>query len=646
MISFFRRALSSWLVLGLLALIMIAFIVTGVGTPSGLGNLAGGGSDLAKIGGTSLEVSDAAQRVQAQLDNARQQQPGLEMTEFVRTGGVDQVIEQMVNGRAFEQFGSRNGMAISNRLVDGEILSIPAFRGPAGSFDRNTFLGVLAQRKLSETVVRDDLARDKMTNALIIPAAGAARASAGLVTPYAKLLLEERSGQIAFVPTAVAGTGAPPTEAELAQFYMRQLTRYTVPETRIIRYALFDRKRFEGKIAATEEEIAQAYKANATQYASKETRIFTQAITQSQASALEIVAKTRAGTPFAAAAKASGSEATTLAAQDQSGYAGLTASASIAKSAFSAAKGSVLEPQKSPLGWLVIKVDTVNKIGGKSLSDVRATLAEQIVKQKIDVAIADFITRIEDQVADGATFDDLVKTEGLTVVTAPALTASGISPDVPGFKTAPELQPILRDAFQAEPDDDAAVMTIAPGQSYGFYDLDRVIASAPKPLEKIRDQVSTDFQTDRASKAAKKLADAIAMKANQGVAFTIAMTGAGVFLPSAKPISARRIDVARAQQKIPAPLALLFSIPARHARVLEADEKQGWFVIWLDKITPGDITSEPGLIQATQAEIARSVGDEYVQQFAAAIKADLGVKKNESAISALKRSLTGTTTGQ
>ena len=189
-------------------------------------------------------------------------------------------------------------------------------------------------------------------------------------------------------------------------------------------------------------------------------------------------------------------------------------------------------------------------------------------------------------------------------------------------------------------------MTIAPGQSYGFYDLDRVIASAPKPLEKIRDQVSTDFQTDRASKAAKKLADAIAMKANQGVAFTIAMTGAGVFLPSAKPISARRIDVARAQQKIPAPLALLFSIPARHARVLEADEKQGWFVIWLDKITPGDITSEPGLIQATQAEIARSVGDEYVQQFAAAIKADLGVKKNESAISALKRSLTGATTGQ
>ena len=646
MISFFRRALSSWLVLGLLALIMVAFIVTGVGTPSGLGNFAGGGSSIAKIGSTSLGASDAAQRVQAQLDNARQQRPGLEMAEFVRSGGVDQAIEQMVNGRAFEQFGSKNGMAISNRLVDGEILGIPAFRGPAGSFDRNTFLGVLAQRKLSEAVVREDLARDKMTNALIIPAAGAARASVGVVAPYAALLLEGRNGQIAFVPTAVAGAGAPPTQAEITQFYQRQLSRYTVPETRVIRYALFDRKRFEGKIAATEEEIAAAYKANARQYASKETRVFTQVITPSQTTAQAIAMKARAGTPLMTAAKASGVEATTLAAQDQSGYAGLTASASIAQAAFSAAKGSVLDPQKSPLGWLVIKVDIVNTIGGKSLSDVRTTLAGQITKQKIDVSIADFVTKIEDQVADGATFDDVTKKEGLAVVTTPALTASGAAPDVPGFKAPAELQPILHDAFQAEPDDDAAVMTIAQGQSYGFYDLYRVIAAAPKPLTNIREQVATDFQRERASKAAKRIADAIAMKANQGTPLTIAMSGAGVPLPAAKPIGARRIDIARAQQKVPPPLALLFSIPAHHARVLEAEDKQGWYVIWLDKITPGNVASEPGLIQATQTEIARSVGEEYVQQFAAAIKADLGVKKNDSAIAALKHSLTGASTSQ
>ena len=643
MISFFRRALSSWVVLGLLALIMIAFIVTGVGTPSGLDNLAGsGGTRIAKIGATSLDANDTAQRVQAQLDSARQQNPGLEMMTFVRSGSVDQVIEQMIVGRAFEQFGLGSGMAVSSRLVDGEIASIAAFRGPAGSFDRNTFLSVLAQRKLSEAMVRQDLARDKITDALIVPAAGAARVPAGLVAPYAGLLLEARSGQIGFVPNAAVGTGRAPTEDELRQFYQRQTARYTVPETRVIRYALFDRKRFEGTIAATDAEIAQAYKANSAQYASKETRVFTDVIVPDEAAAQAIAAKVRAGTPLNVAAR----NATTLAAQDEKAYAALRSSPAIAKAAFAATKGSVLPPQKSPLGWLVIRVDTINMVGGKSLAEVSATLAGQIVKQKVDVAIADFVTRIEDQIADGSTFDDVVKAEGLSVVATPALTASGIAPDAPGFKAPPELQPILRDGFQAEVNDDAAVITIAAGQSYGFYDLDRVIAAAPKPLASIQSQVAADFLLDRASRAAKRIADAIALKVNQGMPLASAVSSAGVPLPGLRPIGARRIDMVRAEQKIPPALALLFSIPSHRAKVLEAEDKKGWYFVWLDKIIPGNIAAEPNLIQVTQTELGRAVGEEYVQQFAVAIRNDVGVKKNTSAIAALKRSLTGAATSQ
>lgn len=646
MISFFRRALSSWVLLGLLGLIMIAFIVTGVGTPSGLGNLSGGGSDIAKVGGSSISANDAASRVQAQLDGARQQAPGLDINAFVRSGAVEQVVDQMINSRAFEQFGNKYGMVVSNRLIDGEIASIPAFRGPSGSFDRNTFLGVLAQRKLSERMIREDFARDKMTNALILPAAGAARAPLGLATPVAALLLEARTGQIGFVPTSAFGKGAIPTDPELQKFYQRQVSRYTVPETRVVRYALFDRGRFDGKIAPTEAEIGQAYKANAAQYAAKETRVFSQVVAPTQAIASQIVTKARAGTPLAAAAKAAGAEATTLAAQDEAAYAGLAASPAISKAAFSAAKGAILDPQKSPLGWLVVRVDTINRTGGKSLSEARAELSIQIVKQKTDVAIADLVTRIEDQIADGSTFDDVVKAVGLTVVTTPALTGSGIAPDAPGFKAPPELQPILRDAFQAEVDDDASVLTITAGQSYAFYDLDRVNPAAPKPFAAVRAQALADFLEDRASREAKRLADAMALKASQGAPLATVMGSAGVALPAPRPISARRIDLARNQQKVPPELALLFSIPARQARALEAGDKKGWYVIWLDRIEPGNIAAEPNLVSVTMGELSRSLGEEYAQQFAAAVKLDVGVKKNDSAITALKRSLTGAATQQ
>lgn len=645
MISFFRRALSSWLVLGLLGLIMIAFIVTGVGTPSGLDKLGGGSSQIAKIGSASLGVREANQNIESQLDGARQQQPGLDMATFVRKGGADQVIDQMINSRAFEEFGRRSGMVVSQRLVDGEIASIQAFKGPTGAFDRNTFLAALAQRKLSEASVRADIARDKMTTALIVPAAGAARAPAGLVTPYASLLLETRAGQIAFVPSAAVPQGAPPSEADLSQFYGRNTVRYTVPETRVIRYAVFDRKRFEG-MQATEAEIAQAYKANSAQYASKEMRVFSQVIVPDQKTAQTIANAAKAGGTLAAAAKAAGAEATTLAAQDQQAYAGLTSSAAIAQAAFAAPKGGTLDPQKSPLGWLVVHVDAVNQIGGKSLADVRTVLAEDIVKKKVDGAISDFVTKIEDEVADGATFDDVVKAEKLTAMTTPSLTGSGIAPDARDFKATPELQAVLKDAFQADPNDDASVTTVARGEVYAFFDLDRVNPAAPKPLAQIKQQVAADFLIDRASKAAKKIADGIVAKANGGTPFASAVSGAGVPLPGVKPLAARRIDLARAQEKVPPPIQLMFSIPARHAKLLEAPGKQGWYIVWLDRIVPGNAAIEPGLVQQTQGELARAVGEEYVQQFASAIKAKIGVKRNDSAIASLKRGLTGATTGQ
>lgn len=640
MISFFRRALSSWLVLGLLSLVLLAFVITGVGSPVGLGDGGIGGSSIAKVGSTNIGDSEAATRIQAQLDAVRQQQPGLDMTAYIRRGGADEVIDQMINSRAFESFGRANDMFTSKRLVDAELATIQAFKGPTGSFDRATFLQVLQQRKLSENALREDIARDKMVSAMIIPAAGAARMPGKLVAPYASLLLEQRSGQIAVVPVAAIAQGAPPSAAELSQYYSRNAARYTVPETRVIRYALFDRARFEGKVGATDAEIAAAYKANAARFAGKETRNFTQAVVQSEAAARKIAAAARAGAPFETAAKAGGTDAVKLDGQDQSGFAGLT-SAAAAKLAFGAAKGAILDPQKSPFGWNVIRVDSVTVTPGKSLADVRGEIATQLSGGKVDAAMADFVTKLEDAVADGGSFDDVAKANGLTVVTTPAVTGSGIAPDQPGYKADPALAPVLRDAFLADAGDDAAVLTVQPSRVYAFYDLDRVVPSAPRPLAQIKAQVTGDFIQDRALRAARKIADGIAAKTGGGTGLAAAVSGAGIALPAPRPVSVKRLEIAQAQGQVPRSLQLLFSMAPGKAKLLEMENKQGWYIVKLDSIVSGDATKAPGLIQATQAELARAVGEEYVQQFANAIRADRKVKKNDAAIARLKRSLTG-----
>jgi len=51
MISFIRRALSSWIALGILGLVLVAFIITGVGGPGGVSGGGGSGTVIAKAGG-------------------------------------------------------------------------------------------------------------------------------------------------------------------------------------------------------------------------------------------------------------------------------------------------------------------------------------------------------------------------------------------------------------------------------------------------------------------------------------------------------------------------------------------------------------------------------------------------------------------
>jgi peptidyl-prolyl cis-trans isomerase D len=86
---------------------------------------------------------------------------------------------------------------------------------------------------------------------------------------------------------------------------------------------------------------------------------------------------------------------------------------------------------------------------------------------------------------------------------------------------------------------------------------------------------------------------------------------------------------------------MLFSLPRGKARILEAPNGQGWFVVYLQTVVPGDASKEPGLTEAVKGQFSQILGDEYGQQFTAAMRAGLKVKRNEDAIRQLRRTLTG-----
>lgn len=647
MITFLRSIFNSKLGLAIsfifIALVGIAFAAGDITGSSSFGgsSLFSGGSTIAEVGGKAIDSPEVQQRIDNRIDIERQQNPGLDKTAFIAGGGFEATLEQIINVAALQKFGHDQGIRISKRLVDGEIASIPSFFGPTGVFDTATFQQVLSQRRISEAQLRGDIATDLLTRQLLLPVSGAARMPAGVARPYAALSLEARNGMVGLIPSSAMPKGAAPTDQELTAYYTKNVARYTVPERRVIRYAPFGASTLAGKAEANEADIANYYKKNAARYAASETRDLTQVILQDQKAAQAFEAKVKAGTSFADAAKQAGLEPVTLKAQTRAAYAKLSSDA-IAAAVFALQQGGTAPLQRSPLGWHIVRVDTVTTIPAKSLDSVRAEILEAVKTEKLTAALADLAAKVQEQVDAGSTFDEVVKANGLNPVTTPAITATGADPHNPTVQSDPRFARFIEPMFEAQTDDDPGVETIVPDREFALAKLDRIIPAAARPLAQIKAQVTADFERDRAARQARTIADAVIAKIGKGVPLAQALKESGVTLPAPQPIGGRRRELAQGGQRVPPPLALMFSMKEKTAKRLEAPANQGWYIVWLDKITPGDVKSEPMLIPQLQAEFSRLVGEEYAAQFTGAIKVDMGVKRHADAEAKLKRQLSGT----
>jgi peptidyl-prolyl cis-trans isomerase D len=160
-------------------------------------------------------------------------------------------------------------------------------------------------------------------------------------------------------------------------------------------------------------------------------------------------------------------------------------------------------------------------------------------------------------------------------------------------------------------------------------------------LASIRDRVKADLVVRRASERARAIASAIVARINAGTPPAQAFAQAQVKLPPVQSISATRREIARENAQVPPPLAMMFSLPRGKARLLPAPGGRGWFVVYLDKIVPGDASKQPGIIQAVRRQFEGIIGDEYARQFTSAIRDDLKIERNEEAVKKLKAELAG-----
>lgn len=642
--SFFKSTLGIGFTLGLLVLIALAFAAGNVASSGGLDGITGGDRP-ATVGRTAISAAQLSRKVSQAYDRARTDNPRLTQKDFVLAGGLESTLDEMIGGTALVVFGRDHGIIAGKRLIDSELAKIPALQGPDGRFSEGQYRQLLAQRQLSDAEVRDDIGRSLVARQELVSAGLGSAMPDALVGQYAALLKERRTGTIATLPSAVFAPKAPPADAEIAAFYAAHTAAYLRPERRILRYALFDDGVVKTLPAPTDAEIAARYNADKAKYAASESRKVTQLVLISEAVAREVAASVRQGGSLEAAAKARGLATASLGPLSREALAAQTSPA-VADAAFVTRQGGIAPPARGALGWVVLRVDQVVTKPARSLEQARGEIASDLAAAKRRAALADLTARVEDSFDHGGALADAAKDLGVTLTSSAPITADGnvFGTNNPGSPGVPrELVKVVQAAFAMEREGEPQLSELVAGKSFVIFDVAQIAPSAPAPLAEIRAQVTTDLMLTKGAAAAKAAALRVLAETKHGKPLTAALATLGIALPPPQPLDMTREQLAAAQAKgrIPAPLGLFFSMAQGTVKLLPGPGNAGWLVVSLAHIEPGTLAANDPLKASTAQELARLAGDEYTDELSAAIRKQVSIRRNETAIRTLATQMTG-----
>ncbi|WP_439532447.1 SurA N-terminal domain-containing protein [Polymorphobacter sp.] len=626
MLQFFRKAMASPIALGVLGLVIIAFIITGVGDP--FAGSAGRQGTVAVVGDRTLVEADLQRALDRVLQNAREQNPSATLGDIARDGAVPLVADQLIGQAAIEEYASTLGLGASDRAIGAVIAGIPAFQ-IGGKFDQATYDRLLSEQRLSDKQLREEIAGDILRKQLLTPLTASLGVPAGMATPLAQQLVDIHRGRVALVPP---GAETPASEAEVTRFYEANRNRFSVPERRAFRWAEIDRAKLAEAAKVNDAAIADAYAKNPARYGAAGTRKLLQVVVPEEATARAITAAAPREGFAKAAQRLAGFGAADIAIGEKS-EADLAreTSAAVARAAFALpAPGAVSAPVKSDFGWHVLSLEAMGA-PAKTLDQARPAIIADLAERASADALSDLVARIEDSAEDGKSFADIAAAEGLTINSQTPVASDGAQLDAGPLTGRPAT--LAPRAFQQLPDDGITVQTLEDGAVI-VLETTQVVPSSIRPLAEIKPLVAALAARDKAVQAARAKADAIVAAVSKGTDFTKAVTDAG--LPAPQPLSGRRVD-AMQMEAVPPIIQAFLTTAAGKTRVLAGLE--GWALIHVDSVVAGDLAQVPGIVDAMRREVAAQLPTEFAAAVAAASQRALKVERNDKTIEALTRRL-------
>ncbi len=581
------RAAANHVVLKIiLALIILSFVLTGVGN-----YLIGGSGDYAaKVNGQTIERAQLEQAFQSERSRM-QQQLGDQFSALAGNEGYmqqmrRQVLSQLIDNMLLDQYAKKLGLAVSDDQIKDAIRKAPYFQ-TNGQFDNAKYLDLIGRMGYTADNFAQSM-RQQLVNQQLIQAFG----ESGFVLPsesqaMAALVLQERDVRLATIELKALQAKQSAGDDELKAYYDQNKNSFIAPEQVKVSYIPLDAASMQDKVKVSEEDISAYYDQHKSSYGQPERKNYSVIQLKTEAEANAALDELKKGADFATLAKEKSTDIISRRTGGELGWLEPETTADELKQANLTEKGQLSGVVKSSVGYLIVRLNDIEPEKLKPLSEVHDAIAKQVQQEKA----VDAYYALQQKVSEAATSDNESLASAEEAAGVKAAQSDWFTRD--NIPTALNFKPVVQAIFDGSligengaPGSNSDVITVDGDRAF----VVRVSGHKPEgiePFDQVKDRVADLVKRNKAVQEAKLQGEKLLVELKQGKGDE-AMKAAGLSFGAVQKMARAPED----SQLVESVFALPHPQDGKPVYGMSQDRQDNVVLIALDAVKPGTLPED------------------------------------------------------
>ena len=516
MLQFMRQRASSWIIKGILSIIVLAFIFMGVGNFRNQNNVT-----AATVNGDEISVTEFNDRYYVLLDSARQQFGNQLNDEILKMLNLkEQALDQLIMETLMLQKAVSLGFQVSDQELSDTIRGMSVFQRN-GSFSPDLYNSILKRNRLTpesfEQLQKKEMLLQKVKQ-LIDDSVKVSEDEAR--TWYDWQQAEVKIKAALFKPGDFSQIT--PSEDALKEYFEEHKEEYRTSEKTQITYIRFNPEEFTSQVTVSDDEMLQYYNDHRDDFRTDKTvevshiliKVAANApeatVSAKEAEAMKIFDMVTSGEQdFAAVAKQYSEDAGSAFKGGSLGkFKKDELVAPFAEKAFSMEQNEISRPVRTSFGWHIIKVDKINEASVTPLPVAKVEIQKTLALEKARELAYEEALNVFDAAIDKGSVEQAAEQFKRDAETTPLFSRTDSLEGVPASGD------LISQTFDLLEDEISDVVE-AGGSYYLFQVVQRVAPEVPD-LAAVRDAVLEDLSTQMRDTAAKEAAEAFLAAVEDG----------------------------------------------------------------------------------------------------------------------------------